>query len=184
MVEFLNKCGAEYKTLQQNRSSGMETVVVPTSEQRPNSSSAAHGGNTAVTMSMNECVGDRVDCILFSRVVICLCDRVHCAYVLLLILVILPVSFFSLTFLYLITGKQQWVAQHIVQSNLYVTVYFTRITYNACRMKYCLGPSVRPSVRPMPHVQTNAYISSHLFDRLLGINSNFVSPSAVTKFQR
>jgi len=78
MAEFLNKCGAEYKTLLQNRSSGLETVVVPTSEQRPVSSSAAHGGNTS-SSGKTENVSDGVDSAQYTRAVLSFCDRINCS---------------------------------------------------------------------------------------------------------
>jgi len=78
VAEFLNKCGAEYKTLLQNRSSSMETVVVPTSEHRPvTSSSVAHGGNTVSSKSDN--VSDGVDSAQYTRAVLAFSDRINCS---------------------------------------------------------------------------------------------------------
>ena len=80
IAEFLNKCGTEYKTLLQNRSSGLETVVVPTSEQRPiSSSSVAHGGDAASSKSVN--ISDGVDSAQYTRAVLSCCDRVNCSCV-------------------------------------------------------------------------------------------------------
>jgi len=76
-LEFIDKCGCEYKTALQDRSPGLDTVVVPTSEQRPISSSAAHGGNksdqTAATV-------DSVDSAQYARAVLPLCDRLNNSY--------------------------------------------------------------------------------------------------------
>ena len=79
MAEFLGKCGTEYKTLLQNRSSGLETVVVPTSEHRPINSSGAHGGNAASSKSEN--TSDGVDSSQYTRAVLSFCDRISCSCV-------------------------------------------------------------------------------------------------------
>jgi len=81
MAEFLNKCGAEYKTLLQSRSSGLETVVVPTSEQRPINTSGAHGGANPPTTSKNESNNDGVDSAQYTRAILAFTDRINCSYV-------------------------------------------------------------------------------------------------------
>jgi len=75
-LEFIDKCGCEYKTALQERSPGLDTVVVPTSEQRPVSSSAAHGGNKN---DQNTTV-DSVDSTQYTRAVLPLCDRLNNSY--------------------------------------------------------------------------------------------------------
>jgi len=77
VAEFLNKCGAEYKTLMQNRSSGMETVVVPTSERRPINSSVAHGGIAG--SSKTETTTDGVDTAQYTRAILAFSDRINCS---------------------------------------------------------------------------------------------------------
>ena len=77
MAEFLNKCGTEYKTLLENRSPGLETVVVPTSEHRPVSSSVAHGGNEM--SGKKESSNDNVDSAQYTRAVLSFCDRINCS---------------------------------------------------------------------------------------------------------
>ena len=80
-TEFLNKCAEVYQVMLQNRSSGMETVVVPTSQQRLHSVvSAAHGtdGQSTVLASGSS---DGVDSSLFQRTLVVIADKMDVASV-------------------------------------------------------------------------------------------------------
>lgn len=84
-IEFLNKSAEVFQSLLQNRAIALETVVVPTSEQRLHSghsavASVAHGdaaaavSSAAVSGLMNSSV-DGVEASLLQRTLVLICDK-------------------------------------------------------------------------------------------------------------
>lgn len=78
MTEFLSKCSEVYQVMLQNRSSGLETVVVPTSQQRTHTAaaSAAHGDSSHATAGA---ANDGVDSSLFQRTLVVIGDKMDIA---------------------------------------------------------------------------------------------------------
>lgn len=76
VTEFLSKCADVYQVMLQNRSSGMETVVVPTSQQLRTPANASSGDSNNVTTGS---VNDGVDSSLFQRTMAVVGDKMDIA---------------------------------------------------------------------------------------------------------